>query len=255
MNIMNGVIHCFEQAGLGLAPFKYLYCIDMGRCAASCQYCGTGIRYKFFLRSADNREFYVGCDCIYKSGDLGLIDIAKKERRRLAKEKRDALNAAKAKDRQTKWETERKEKLEIFFAKHFTIKPVFDWAENASGIALDLYNNLQKWGNLTDNQIALLVRLYDDAQKPKASCPTGKVTIEGTVVSTKWVDNQFNRYGNQEKMTVESSDGYRVFGTVPKSLDGVTKGSKVRFVATVQPSDKDQYFGFFNRPSEATLME
>jgi hypothetical protein len=249
---MQGMIHCFEKSGLGLAPFQYLGCVDLGRSKAACQYCGTGIRYQFFLQSADGKKFYVGSDCIYKSGDAGLINIAKKERSRLAKEKRDARKAQSRQERQAKWDAERAEKLEKFLADHFTIKPVFDWAATSTGIALDIYNNLAKWGNLTESQIALLVRFFNDAQKPKADCPSGKVTIEGVVISTKFVDGY---YGCQYKMTVESNDGYRVFGTVPKSLDNVEKGNKIRFVATIEPAPNDKHFGFFSRPKEATFME
>jgi hypothetical protein len=61
--------HVFEAAGLGLAPYKFLNVSIKG---SSCQYCSTGIMYQFWLESADHKTFYVGSDCIYKSGDDGL---------------------------------------------------------------------------------------------------------------------------------------------------------------------------------------
>lgn len=74
-----GKIHRFEAAGLGKAPFV---CIGMHeeatndgdciRAAGTCDYCGTGIRYCFDIRSADGRCFKVGCDCVDKTGDAGL---------------------------------------------------------------------------------------------------------------------------------------------------------------------------------------
>ena len=81
--------HLFETAGLGKAPYKFLR-VEVargpiffgntqigafGQPMAACQFCGTAIVYKFFLRSSDGNEFWVGSDCIYKSGDLGLKNI------------------------------------------------------------------------------------------------------------------------------------------------------------------------------------
>ena len=74
-------LHAFERAGLGKAPFK---CVGVEeivftnpdgstRAGGSCDYCSTGIRYAFIVRGADRREFKVGCECIKKSGDTGLI--------------------------------------------------------------------------------------------------------------------------------------------------------------------------------------
>lgn len=75
-------IHAFERAGLGKAPFrfvrfevrKYQACpgapIQPGTC---CDYCMTGIMGVYWIRSVDGREFKVGCDCVAKTGDAGLL--------------------------------------------------------------------------------------------------------------------------------------------------------------------------------------
>ena len=74
-------IHVFEKAGLGKAPYTLLgiesrtYQSHRGALlqpGGSCMFCATGIVYFFWLRSADGKKFYVGSDCILKSGDLGL---------------------------------------------------------------------------------------------------------------------------------------------------------------------------------------
>lgn len=89
--------HVFERAGLGLAPFRYIYfevrkyqaCqgapIQPGAC---CDYCGTGIMDTFILESADGRRFRVGNVCIDKTGDRGLIDIVKREANRIKNERK-----------------------------------------------------------------------------------------------------------------------------------------------------------------------
>lgn len=97
-------IHRFEKAGLGKAPFHFTgevtektYCACPGapvQAGSTCDYCGTCIRYEFWVRSADGKEFKTGCDCIHKTGDRGLIQQISIAERKL----RDVKNA-KAKER------------------------------------------------------------------------------------------------------------------------------------------------------------
>lgn len=93
--------HVFETAKLGQAPYHYLGCEKAIYVAcpgapmqpgATCQYCGTGIMYKFWLQSADGKRFFVGSDCIIKSGDLGLKNVIDADVKRLQKEVRDSRN-------------------------------------------------------------------------------------------------------------------------------------------------------------------
>lgn len=88
------MIHPFEQAGLGKAPFK---CVGVSekvivipgvgsKAAGSCEYCWTGIRYAYHVRGVDQREFYVGCNCIAKV-DMDLNRQAKRVRREYLREK------------------------------------------------------------------------------------------------------------------------------------------------------------------------
>jgi hypothetical protein len=83
-------IHMFEKAGLGRAPYTFIGCEKrigplalpsgvsiggFGQPLGCCQFCATGIIYLFWLESADKKKFYVGSDCILKSGDKGLESI------------------------------------------------------------------------------------------------------------------------------------------------------------------------------------
>lgn len=73
--------HKFELAGLGLAPFRFIGCSTnvitypdgTTKAGSSCDYCGTGIANECHVKSADGRLFKVGCDCIAKVGDSGLL--------------------------------------------------------------------------------------------------------------------------------------------------------------------------------------
>ena len=100
----------------------------------------------------------------------------------------------------------------------------------------------------------------------------GRQVIEGVVKSAKWVDTTAGyREISTLKMTVEMDGGQRVYGTVPAAiLDALTggvisggdaprderlKGRRVEFTATVEVSDNDPAFGFYSRPSKASLVE
>lgn len=68
--------HPFQIAGLGIAPFQYdgmseiIFQAYPGapiQAGGSCDYCGTGIRNAFWIKSADGKRFKVGCDCVEKT--------------------------------------------------------------------------------------------------------------------------------------------------------------------------------------------
>lgn len=94
-------MHCFEKAGLGIAPFRIIGFTTMKFQAApgasvqpgtSCDYCGTGIMYVCLIQDRNGKQFKVGCDCVGRTGDAGLIKAYKstKEYRAHQKALRDA---------------------------------------------------------------------------------------------------------------------------------------------------------------------
>ena len=95
-------VHVFEAAGLGKAPFRFvgIYEAKYQACpgapvqpGASCDYCGASLLNVCLIRSADGREFRVGCDCVTKTGDHGLrkvVDSAVREAKKAAQFKRDS---------------------------------------------------------------------------------------------------------------------------------------------------------------------
>ena len=136
------------------------------------------------------------------------------------------------------------------------------------GKLTDIVERLVKWGSLSEKQlnfVGLLVKridnkvAYEAEQAAKkaaerafaADCPTGKVVISGEILSTKVVDGY---YGSQTKMLVREDLGFKVWGTVPAAIGSAKKGDKVTFTATVKPSDDDSKFGFFSRPTKASVV-
>lgn len=140
-------------------------------------------------------------------------------------------------------------------------------------IIFDIVGKLVQYGNLSDKQFQFLEKLLKDidtraermaqraaeaaAAKP---CPEGRIEVAGTVISTKY---QTSEFGETLKMLVKSDDGWKVWGTVPSSLEifqdgeiqrGLRNGDRIKFTATVTPSKDDNKFGFFKRPTKAERL-
>jgi len=135
------------------------------------------------------------------------------------------------------------------------------------GKLADIVDRLVKWGSLSEKQlnfVGLLVKRIDNKvayeaeqaarkaaeQANAADCPKGKVKISGEILSTKVVDGY---YGLQTKMLVREDLGFKVWGSLPAAIGSAKKGDRVTFTATVKPSDDDSKFGFFSRPTKASV--
>lgn len=152
-----------------------------------------------------------------------------------------------------KWARENRESLPLLKVEHAITKDM----------RAKLVKTGAKWG-LSEKQINLLKKLQADVAKgPEKHVPVPvddeRIEIEGLVVSTK-VDDGF--YGEVIKMVVkiESEAGsWLVYGTPPDALlgraQGGLKGCRVRFTAKVKKGNRDEYFGFFSRPTKPELLE
>lgn len=113
--------------------------------------------------------------------------------------------------------------------------------DEAAGIP----ESVQIWASKVDELLAK-VAAVESAKRP---VPTGRIVVEGVVLSTKLVESD---YGVTLKMLVEG-DGWKVWGTRPRSIE-VERGSRVRFTATVEASREDASFGFYSRPTKAEIL-
>ncbi len=109
-------IHLFEHSGLGKHPFKLigvyslpssglasanpmayqdqLKAMPKGVGIGSCAYCHTPLTHNFIIQSSDGKKNAVGCDCIKKVGDRGLIEAVKLAQREQRREKKQAERIA-----------------------------------------------------------------------------------------------------------------------------------------------------------------
>ena len=83
-----------------------------------------------------------------------------------------------------------------------------------------------------------------------APVPTGRLTFTGTILTVK---GQETRFGYVTKLLVKTSDGWKAWGTCPRSIDA-NKGDTITMTASVEPSPNDAKFGFYSRPTGARIV-
>ncbi len=272
---------CMRIEGLGDASFliaeRELLRAHMARTGGNysghehggnCMVCGSvnAIYTVLFYHSKTNSYVRMGADCATKCdmGDPNLFNAFRKgikDARELQKgtSKAKALLSDHGLDRAWAIHQEGSSKA---------------WeAGGSQGILFDVIEKLIKYGSLSDKQYDFLGRLVykidnrakieaqrkaeSDAAKP---CPTGRIEVIGTVLTTKFQESAF---GVTLKMLIRADDGWKVWGTVPSILKiftdgeiqrGLQHGDRVRFKAQVTPSDTDTKFGFFKRPTQAEVI-
>ncbi len=129
----------------------------------------------------------------------------------------------------------------------------------------DIIGKLVKYGTISEAQRLYVEKLVErfntrdereaeaariDAEKlaNRKPAPEGRLVITGTVLGMKAVENMFARNAETLKALIETSDGWKIWVTVP-SAAGWEKGQEVRIKVSVIPSTKDPYFAFGKRPS------
>lgn len=223
-----------------------------------CDHCGARIRYTAILRHLPTGEhIHVGETCLDNRFERSTADFQ-------AMRKQAELDRA---------EHRIKTAVAAFVAANPDLAFMTSWETtreaSTNDFVIDVAGKLRKYGELSERQVAAvraaLVRDAEwaakkavvqaakdaaEAANPAQPVPTGRIVLTGEVLTTKYVDSQF---GSTLKMLVKEDRGFKVWGTVPNSLD-VERGDRVAFTATVEPSKDDATFGFFTRPSKASAV-
>lgn len=225
--------------------------------AGGCDICGAGFRHgDVWQHNPTGEAVIIGHICAEKMGLVAGRGEWTRNQKEMAKLRKQAAYIAK--------KLAEKAAREAAAAQFLAGNPGLAEALTLSHrISQDLAAKLGTYGSLSPAQVALAFKLAAEASQrqavkaeiPEILPPSGRVTIEGTVISAKEV---FGPYGDQVKMTVEVSGvagRFRVYGTAPAALlrgEDSLRGTRVRFVAEVKP--KEAGFGFFNRPTSATRL-
>ena len=222
-----------------------------------CAHCGAYIRYAALLTYEPELTLItVGEDCLNNRFNGSLTKQKFQQLRRDA-----ALNAKRR---------NLKQQVQDVLDAH----PLLERWEEVSGYSWafvsDVMHRLRRNGELSDKQIAAVEKAIEksiewDKKRQQweaeavdaADAPTGKVTVTGEIISTKWQDSA---YGSTHKMIVKSDDGWKLFVTVPKGVYDPSdsslpiKGKRVTLTANVTPSDHDPKFAFGKRPTKAAVI-
>jgi hypothetical protein len=113
-----------------------------------------------------------------------------------------------------------------------------------------LMGDIYKLQRLAQEKTEQEIADRDAAHAEGEDVPEGRLVITGTLLAMKW---QESYYGSTLKMLVQDDRGFRVWGSVPSSLDA-NRNDRIQFTAAVTQSDDDPKFGFFKRPSKATVL-
>ncbi len=235
-----------------------------------CQHCGARLRYFAILLHTPSKTFLrVGEQCLDNRFALASTEFHKlrkaaklnRERRVLAEVREEfARDNADVVDFLTRKITE----CEARFG--FIPEPDYDTHLNLRfwEFYLSLYARLTRTGLLTEAQVAALrksavkdaEREAKRAEERKDAEPvpvtTEKVVVTGQVIKTDW---QSNAYGGRAVFTVKDDRGFVLWGTQPSALSEAEKGDRVTFTATVERSERDEFFGFFKRPTKTAIIE
>jgi len=224
----------------------------------SCDHCGAGFCHGvYYLHVPTGRVIAVGHTCA--NNTFGTPTRAALLRKRAERTAAAARKTAKTKAEAEAWQVEHPEAL----------AHLERFAPTNSFYA-DLLRKLTQYGSLTEGQLAAVERnMAKDVERAesretqaaewaaiKRPIPelfsNTRATITGTVLSLK---DTYNDFGPVTKMLVLDDHNFKVWGTCPRAIiDDVDRGSRVTFAAAIKISDDDESFGFFSRPTSATLV-
>lgn len=143
--------------------------------------------------------------------------------------------------------------------------------EGNNSFLVDVKSRFDRYGNLSEKQAAAVVRAYEKESAPKQEEEQGSPVVEGKITVTGEVKKAYHKetdFGSRFVMIVQDDRGFKVWGTVPSTLCDihdldvdrvlsrcVEEGDRIKFSANVTKSDRDESFGFFKRPTKATVIE
>jgi hypothetical protein len=214
--------HKFEKAGLGLAPFRCVGVVEHfitypgGRtqAAGTCDYCGTGIRFEYLIKSSDGNKFVVGSDCVEKVGEVGQF---RETRLKFARERRADSAAVRRAQREALWNAEIAARQVSFREANPEFCVVLDSYNGNNEFALSMKRTLNSYGNLTQPQMTAFVKTVESEAAKNAAKITSKfIGMEGDKfknVSAKFTfckvmgRGTFYPYPPQVLIKLETADG------------------------------------------------
>lgn len=132
-----------------------------------------------------------------------------------------------------------------------TMPGASDYAHNIRALAGAKFVPPSKIGFVASMPAAYIRSLEEQAPKPTAPAPTGRVTIVGEIISLKEVHTD---WGPSTKAVIAVEPGWRLYVTLPGAIDHAVRGDVVSMSVDVTPSRDDVTFAFGKRPTKARFV-
>lgn len=238
----------------------------------NCDHCGAHIKYYAIMKHLpSHRLIKIGEICLGNRFERSTAEFQRlRKEAKLDRERQRVIAAA------AEWREEHEEIYQFLYDQ-------IEEKNNQNDFLNSVWSALKKYGSLTERQTAAVEKFIArqaewerkrEEEKANEPEPTpvveGNGEITGRIVSMKWQDSA---YGGSMKMLVADDRGFRVWGTVPKAImadvehmyrenneaktyNDVLRHTAVRvnFKAAVKKSDRDDCFGFFSRPTSASVL-
>ena len=258
--------------------------------AKQCAHCGQRLKYGALLSNESEKSLIViGEDCLWNR----FQEVTAAQFKQLREDAKAKAAATRSMERKN---TALKENPGLAAG-----------YDSTNSFVQDVMRRFDRKGEITERQLAAVLKVVkQDAERAErkaqwtteaelaADAPTGKVTVTGEIISTKW---QESMYGSTHKMILKTEAGWKLWVTVPNNIyeevmnckaqlysrniplndealqakarascpceGGVNgtysdvhklEGVTVTLTATVTPSDRDSKFAFGKRPSKAKLV-
>jgi hypothetical protein len=159
--------HPFEKAGFGKAPFSCTHVSEnvftlpdgTSKAGGCCDYCGTGIRWEFWIKSSTvgERQRKVGCDCVAKTG-WGIEGFAEvraahtRARRQAGAQKRRQLRAEEWVKERADRQALRLEATQAWRDENAALVTRLTAYEGTNEFLRGMALTLSQWGSLTERQ-------------------------------------------------------------------------------------------------------
>lgn len=239
----------------------------------NCDHCGAHIKYYAIMKHLPSRK-------LIKIGEICLgnrFERSTAEFQRLRKEaKLDRERQARLREAE-QWKENNAEIWDYLYEQVHEKHTENDFLRS-------LFKAVDQYGSLTERQVAAVEKFItrerereQQREERQANEPQPTPVIEGNgeitgrVVHMKWKDSEYYGGGSM-KMLVIDDRGFKVWGTVPKSIladiDSASRDAnvttynellrqntvRVNFKATVKKSNDDECFGFFSRPTSGSVL-
>lgn len=218
-----------------------------------CHHCGAHIRYTAFLKHAPTgHTIVVGETCLENRFERASSDFHRLRKQAELDRKQQRIVQAR----------------NAFVEAH----PELAWLNGTiddipqcarwSSFIVDLQRKLHHYGELSERQIAAVhttiaksqVRDAERASRPAdpepAPAPTGRIEIEGEVLSSQWRKTDF---GSTLKLLIrvktDETHAWKLWVSCPSKLERPENGDTIKLRVTVEASHDDPAFAFGKRPT------